>query len=71
MKLIINPDETITSGAPFRKFASMRDEWALNNRYISPGIISPFYANSVVCRFIGPGSNNVNHTLLLELGAQA
>ncbi|KAJ8455356.1 hypothetical protein OPV22_035170 [Ensete ventricosum] len=48
-------------GAPFRKFASMRDEWALNNRYISPGPI----------QFIGPGSNNVNHTLLLELGAQA
>ncbi|THU61732.1 hypothetical protein C4D60_Mb07t26410 [Musa balbisiana] len=48
-------------GAPFRKFASMRDEWALKNRYISPGPI----------QFIGPGSNNVNHTLLLELGAQA
>ncbi|CAL9104112.1 unnamed protein product [Musa textilis] len=48
-------------GAPFRKFASMQDEWALNNRYISPGPI----------QFTGPGSNNVNHTLLLELGAQA
>ncbi|CAL9124559.1 unnamed protein product [Musa acuminata var. zebrina] len=48
-------------GAPFRKFASTRDEWAVNNRYISPGPI----------QFIGPGSNNVNHTLLLELGAQA
>ncbi|CAL9060489.1 pyrophosphate--fructose 6-phosphate 1-phosphotransferase subunit beta-like [Musa acuminata AAA Group] len=48
-------------GAPFRKFASMRDEWAVDNRYISPGPI----------QFIGPGSNNVNHTLLLELGAQA
>ncbi|KAL5988064.1 hypothetical protein ACLOJK_035827 [Asimina triloba] len=23
-------------GAPFKKFASMRDEWALKNRYISP-----------------------------------
>lgn len=25
------------SGAPFKNFASMRDEWALKNRYISPG----------------------------------
>ncbi|KAF2303695.1 hypothetical protein GH714_021304 [Hevea brasiliensis] len=24
-------------GAPFKKFASMRNEWALKNRYISPG----------------------------------
>ncbi|KAL9236958.1 hypothetical protein vseg_011562 [Gypsophila vaccaria] len=48
-------------GAPFKKFASMRDEWALNNRYISPGPI----------QFVGPTSNAVNHTLLLELGAQA
>ncbi|MQM10078.1 hypothetical protein Taro_042967, partial [Colocasia esculenta] len=48
-------------GAPFRKFASMRDEWALSNRYISPGPI----------QFIGPSSDAVNHTLLLELGACA
>ncbi|ONK59554.1 uncharacterized protein A4U43_C08F7660 [Asparagus officinalis] len=48
-------------GAPFRKFASMREEWAVKNRYISPGPI----------QFIGPGSNDLNHTLLLELGAQA
>lgn len=47
-------------GAPFKKFASMRDEWALNNRYISPGPI----------QFTGPTSGDVNHTLLLELGAQ-
>lgn len=26
------------SGAPFKKFASMREEWSLMNRYISPGI---------------------------------
>lgn len=26
------------SGAPFKKFASLREEWALNNRYISPGM---------------------------------
>ncbi|XP_057962081.1 pyrophosphate--fructose 6-phosphate 1-phosphotransferase subunit beta [Malania oleifera] len=48
-------------GAPFKKFASMRDEWAIKNRYISPGPI----------QFNGPTSNAVNHTLLLELGAQA
>ena len=28
---------TPISGAPFKKFASMRDEWAIKNRYISPG----------------------------------
>ncbi|XP_041023313.1 pyrophosphate--fructose 6-phosphate 1-phosphotransferase subunit beta [Juglans microcarpa x Juglans regia] len=48
-------------GAPFKKFASMRDEWALKNCYISPGPI----------QFHGPVSNAVNHTLLLELGVQA
>ncbi|XP_047330324.1 pyrophosphate--fructose 6-phosphate 1-phosphotransferase subunit beta-like [Impatiens glandulifera] len=45
-------------GAPFKKFASMREEWAINNRYISPGPI----------QFHGPVSDQVNHTLLLELG---
>nr|DAD23478.1 TPA_asm: hypothetical protein HUJ06_024941 [Nelumbo nucifera] len=48
-------------GAPFRKFASLREEWAYKNRYISPGPV----------QFIGPSSNGINHTLLLELGAQA
>ncbi|KAE8733162.1 Pyrophosphate--fructose 6-phosphate 1-phosphotransferase subunit beta [Hibiscus syriacus] len=48
-------------GAPFKKFASMREDWALKNRYISPGPI----------QFVGPASNAVNHTLLLELGAQS
>jgi pyrophosphate--fructose-6-phosphate 1-phosphotransferase len=47
-------------GAPFRKYASMREEWALKNRYLSPGPI----------QFVGPASEKVNHTLLLELGAQ-
>ncbi|CAN6471955.1 unnamed protein product [Victoria cruziana] len=46
-------------GAPFRRFASMRDEWALKNRYISPGPI----------QFHGSVADAVNHTLLLELGA--
>ncbi|CAE6135704.1 unnamed protein product [Arabidopsis arenosa] len=48
-------------GAPFKKFASQREEWALKNRYISPGPI----------QFKGPGSDAKNHTLMLELGAQA
>ncbi|OEL13591.1 Pyrophosphate--fructose 6-phosphate 1-phosphotransferase subunit beta 2 [Dichanthelium oligosanthes] len=48
-------------GAPFKKFASMRDEWGIKNRYISPGPI----------QFSGPGSDDSNHTLMLELGAQA
>ncbi|PNX98067.1 pyrophosphate-fructose 6-phosphate 1-phosphotransferase subunit beta-like protein [Trifolium pratense] len=47
--------------APFKKFASLRDEWALTNCYISPGPI----------QFTGPGSDAINHTLLLELGVQA
>ncbi|RDX73840.1 Pyrophosphate--fructose 6-phosphate 1-phosphotransferase subunit beta [Mucuna pruriens] len=48
-------------GAPFKKFASLREEWALKNRYISPGPI----------QFTGQGSDAISHTLLLELGAQA
>lgn len=112
------------SGAPFKKFASLRDEWALKNCYISPGIlyidtiISPFvsaaftealflgFFNSGIqdwskstfmlnwsdwsylhydlsllltmmifvvgpIQFSGPGSEVINHTLLLELEAQA
>ncbi|VAI84792.1 unnamed protein product [Triticum turgidum subsp. durum] len=46
--------------APFKKFASLRDEWASKNRYISPGPI----------QFSGPGSDASNHTLMLELGAE-
>eukprot|EP00262_Sarcandra_glabra_P021249 TRINITY_DN8873_c0_g1_i1.p1 TRINITY_DN8873_c0_g1~~TRINITY_DN8873_c0_g1_i1.p1 ORF type:complete len:599 (+),score=111.72 TRINITY_DN8873_c0_g1_i1:104-1798(+) len=48
-------------GAPFKKFKSMRSEWAVKNRYISPGPI----------QFLGPSSNDISHTLLLELGALA
>uniref|UniRef100_A0A1U7YGJ2 Pyrophosphate--fructose 6-phosphate 1-phosphotransferase subunit beta-like n=1 Tax=Nicotiana sylvestris TaxID=4096 RepID=A0A1U7YGJ2_NICSY len=48
-------------GAPFKKFASKREEWALNNRYINPGPI----------QFVGPVANKLNHTLLLELGIDA
>ncbi|KAJ0051638.1 hypothetical protein Pint_01973 [Pistacia integerrima] len=48
-------------GAPFKKFASLRDEWALKNRYVSPGPI----------QFVGSTADDLNHTLRLELGAQA
>ncbi|KAE8676331.1 Pyrophosphate--fructose 6-phosphate 1-phosphotransferase subunit beta [Hibiscus syriacus] len=47
-------------GAPMKKFASLRDDWALKNRYISPGPI----------QFVGPFANDINHTVMLELGAQ-
>eukprot|EP01018_Ginkgo_biloba_P038831 Gb_36130 [translate_table: standard] len=46
-------------GAPFKRFASMREEWALKNKYISPGPI----------QFCGQTANERNFTLLLELGA--
>ncbi|XP_024982560.1 pyrophosphate--fructose 6-phosphate 1-phosphotransferase subunit beta-like isoform X2 [Cynara cardunculus var. scolymus] len=48
-------------GAPFKKFESKREEWALQNRYISPGPI----------QFVGAEADRANHTLLLELGVEA
>ncbi|XP_058220380.1 pyrophosphate--fructose 6-phosphate 1-phosphotransferase subunit beta-like [Rhododendron vialii] len=48
-------------GAPFKKFASVREEWAIKNRYFNPGPL----------QFSGPTANETNHTLMLELGAQA
>ncbi|XP_071730024.1 pyrophosphate--fructose 6-phosphate 1-phosphotransferase subunit beta-like [Rutidosis leptorrhynchoides] len=48
-------------GAPFKKFASMRDDWSIKNRYINPGPV----------QFVGSSSDDINHTLRLELGAQA
>ncbi|XP_044481008.1 pyrophosphate--fructose 6-phosphate 1-phosphotransferase subunit beta 1-like [Mangifera indica] len=47
-------------GAPFKKFASLRDEWALKNHYLSPGPI----------QFCGQTATAVNRTLLLEIGAK-
>ncbi|XVE72436.1 hypothetical protein DITRI_Ditri11bG0039400 [Diplodiscus trichospermus] len=44
-------------GAPFMKLVSLRDDWALKNRYISPGPI----------QFVGPFANDINYTLMLEL----
>ncbi|CAI7850983.1 unnamed protein product [Closterium sp. NIES-53] len=45
-------------GAPFKKFVSVRDDWALNDRYRSPGPI----------QFEGPTASQPNLTLLLEQG---
>ena len=36
------------SGAPFKKFASMRDEWALKNQYISPGKLPLFLLQALL-----------------------
>ncbi|XP_047955645.1 pyrophosphate--fructose 6-phosphate 1-phosphotransferase subunit beta [Salvia hispanica] len=47
-------------GAPFKKYVSVREEWALKNLYVNPGPI----------QFVGPTADKVNHTLLLELGYQ-
>lgn len=46
-------------GAPFKKFASVRDAWAVEDSYVSPGPI----------QFDGPTANDTNFTLKLELGA--
>lgn len=36
----------MTAGAPFKKFASLRDAWAMEDDYRSPGIlILPFTIN--------------------------
>lgn len=46
------------NAAPFKKFASMREEWALEDRYVSPGPI----------QFYGPAASQPNLTLWLEQG---
>jgi pyrophosphate--fructose-6-phosphate 1-phosphotransferase len=46
-------------GAPFKKFASQRDQWAVEDSYLSPGPI----------QFSGPTANDISYTLKLELGA--
>ncbi len=45
-------------GAPFKRFASLRDQWAVKDSYLSPGPI----------QFSGPTANDTNYTLKLELG---
>jgi pyrophosphate--fructose-6-phosphate 1-phosphotransferase len=46
-------------GAPFKKFMSLRDQWAVEDSYLCPGPI----------QFSGPTANDTNYTLKLELGA--
>jgi pyrophosphate--fructose-6-phosphate 1-phosphotransferase len=46
-------------GAPFKKFVSLRDQWAVEDSYLCPGPI----------QFSGPTANDTNYTLKLELGA--
>ncbi|KAG6411097.1 hypothetical protein SASPL_129171 [Salvia splendens] len=60
-KHVIKKAMVEVEGAPFKKFASMREEWALNNHYCNPGPL----------QFQGPTSNVTNHTLMLELDAYA
>lgn len=60
-KPVIQKAMVALDGAPFTKFASLREEWALQNKYISPGPI----------QFFGPTADNSNFTLMLELGAMA
>ncbi|KAI5063494.1 hypothetical protein GOP47_0022041 [Adiantum capillus-veneris] len=47
-------------GAPFKKFASVRQEWAFEDRFCSPGPI----------QFTGPTAEDTNFTLMLEQGCQ-
>ncbi|KAL8103300.1 pyrophosphate--fructose 6-phosphate 1-phosphotransferase subunit beta-like [Apium graveolens] len=61
LKPVIKKAMVELEAAPFKSFASMREEWALTNQYISPGPI----------QFAGPESDKINHTLLLELGVHA
>lgn len=46
-------------GAPFKKFVALRDAWAVEDSYISPGPI----------QFSGPTADDTNYTLKLECGA--
>ncbi|XP_057770426.1 pyrophosphate--fructose 6-phosphate 1-phosphotransferase subunit beta-like [Salvia miltiorrhiza] len=61
LKPVIKKAMVELEGAPFKKLASMREEWALNNHYCNPGPL----------QFQGPTSNVSNHTLMLELNAYA
>lgn len=47
-------------GAPFKKFASVREEWAFEDRFCSPGPI----------QFSGPTAFETNYTLMLEQGME-
>ena len=65
------------SGAPFKKFASLREEWALKNRYISPGwlsipYISTFFISALQCTIVKSGYNNLSLILsLMDFGCRS
>lgn len=48
MKPVIRKALVELDGAPFRKFASKRDDWALNTRYVYPGPIQ-YWGPKEVC----------------------
>jgi pyrophosphate--fructose-6-phosphate 1-phosphotransferase len=48
MKPVIQKALVRLDGAPFQKFASKRDEWALNTSYVYPGPIQ-YFGPSEVC----------------------
>ena len=49
------------AGAPFREFARLRDAWAVDDSFVSPGPI----------QFSGPSADDACSTLQLEVGACA
>ena len=60
MKPVIKKALVELDGAPFKRFAAHRSEWAVKNRYQFPGAIQ-YYGPDEVC-------NRPSHTLLLEAG---
>ncbi|KAL0732698.1 hypothetical protein Bca4012_008907 [Brassica carinata] len=52
-------------GAPFKKFASLREEWALKNRYINPGSSNPIHGTWF--RFSQPHSTSRTRCSILSL----
>ena len=60
MKPVIQKALVRLDGAPFRKYASKRDEWAINTSYMYPGPIQ-YFGPSEVC-------DQPSMTLRYELG---
>ncbi|TAJ13648.1 diphosphate--fructose-6-phosphate 1-phosphotransferase [Marinilabiliaceae bacterium JC017] len=58
MKPVIQKALVKLDGKPFKKFAEMREEWALNTQYVYPGPIQ-YFGPAEVC-------DNTTKTLLLE-----
>jgi pyrophosphate--fructose-6-phosphate 1-phosphotransferase len=58
MKPVIQKALVKLDGAPFRKLADNREDWALNTRYVYPGPIQ-YFGPTEVC-------DQTTQTLLLE-----